>query len=120
MASSSGRIDRENRTVAAMIRLYCRGQHGTGVGLCDQCGSLHEYATLRLDKCPFGDEKSACSKCPVHCYKRAMREEIRRVMRYSGARMLFAHPILAIQHLLDGRKQPASVPRDRERETSDE
>jgi hypothetical protein len=31
-----------------------------------------------------------------------MRETIRIVMRYAGPRMLVYHPILAIQHLLDG------------------
>ena len=69
MASSSGRIDREKRTVAAMTRLTCRGlaKRGTGNTLCEPCRALHEYATLRLPlgKCPFGDEKSACSKCPA-------------------------------------------------------
>jgi hypothetical protein len=36
-----------------------------------------------------------------------MRDDIRAVMRYAGPRMLLHHPILAVQHLIDGwRKHP--------------
>jgi hypothetical protein len=108
-----GRIERERKTVEAMIRLYCRDLHHTRDGLCDQCKALHNYAMLRLDKCPFGQEKTTCAKCPVHCYKPAMREEIRQVMRYAGPRMLYTHPILAIRHMLDGRKEPTPIPSGR-------
>ena len=55
-----------------------------------------------LDRCPFGEEKTTCARCPVHCYKPAMRERVRAVMRYAGPRMLLRHPILALQHQLDG------------------
>jgi hypothetical protein len=34
-----------------------------------------------------------------------MREKIRVVMRYSGPRMMFSHPILAIKHVMDGKKE---------------
>jgi hypothetical protein len=40
----------------------------------------------------------------VHCYRAQQRERIRRVMRYSGPRMLLAHPLLALLHLLDARR----------------
>jgi hypothetical protein len=33
-----------------------------------------------------------------------MRDRIRKVMRFSGPRMLFLHPTLALLHLLDGLK----------------
>jgi hypothetical protein len=33
-----------------------------------------------------------------------MRERIRIVMRYSGPRMLYRHPILSIRHKMDGFK----------------
>ena len=33
-----------------------------------------------------------------------MREEVREVMRHSGPRMLRRHPLLAVAHLLDGRR----------------
>ncbi len=85
--------------VEFMIRLYCRRAEGN-VDLCPQCAELLRYARVRLSKCPFGDGKSTCRKCAVHCYKPAMREFMRKVMRYSGPRMLFFHPVAALKHLL--------------------
>jgi hypothetical protein len=36
-----------------------------------------------------------------------MRERVREVMRYSGPRMLTRHPVLAVAHLVDGRRKRA-------------
>ena len=69
--------------------------------LCPQCQALLDYAHKRLDHCKFGEDKPSCTRCPVHCYKPAMREQIRQVMRYSGPRMLLHDPIMAIRHLWD-------------------
>ena len=49
------------------------------------------------------ENKTFCSNCKVHCYKPDMREQIRRVMRYSGPRMIKTHPILAIRHLIESK-----------------
>lgn len=69
--------------------------------LCPQCQALLDYAHRRLEHCKFGEDKPSCTRCPVHCYKPAMREQIRQVMRYSGPRMLLHDPIMAIRHLWD-------------------
>ena len=66
---------------------------------------LLDYARLRLGKCPYQEGKPTCANCPIHCYRPEMREKIRATMRYAGPRMLLRHPILAILHLLDGRKE---------------
>ena len=92
---------RERRTIATMIGIYCRAQHGTSDALCDECEQLLAYAIGRLDRCPFGAEKPACAYCPVHCYKPAMRRQIKDMMRYAGPRMLYRHPILTILHVWD-------------------
>jgi predicted amidophosphoribosyltransferase len=100
-------MDRERRTVAAMIHLYCQEQHGTSEGLCPDCQALQVYAEQRLAQCPFQEGKTTCARCPIHCYKPEMRERIRAVMRYAGPRMLLRHPLMALWHLLDGlRKKP--------------
>jgi hypothetical protein len=104
MTTNGPRIRREKQTVAAMIDLYCHDQHGANGALCPECGALHDYAMQRLDRCPFGEEKSTCADCTIHCYKPAMRERIRVVMRYAGPRMIWRHPLLAVRHVLDGRK----------------
>ena len=99
--SASKRLTREWRTMAAMVRRYCQDRHGPATGLCPECRGLLEYATLRLDRCRFGAEKPTCANCPVHCYQRDRREQMRAVMRYAGPRMLWQHPILSLRHWLD-------------------
>ena len=94
-----GRIAEEKRTVRLMIGLYCQHHHG-GQELCEECKSLADYCDQRLDHCKFGESKTTCKKCPVHCYKADMRERIREVMRYSGPRMIFHYPMAAIRHLI--------------------
>jgi hypothetical protein len=99
------RMDRERETIDAMIGIYCRGHHDTRRELCEECAALREYAFARLGRCRFGEGKPTCANCPIHCYKPAMREQVRTVMRYAGPRMLTRHPILAIHHLRDGRRK---------------
>ncbi len=98
------RVRRERRTVRFMVAIYCRANHRHDGGLCADCADLQSYAMERLDRCVFKADKPTCKVCPVHCYKRDMREAMRQVMIYSGPRMLLSHPILAVQHLLDERK----------------
>ena len=74
------------------------GSHG-GPGLCGECRELLEYSLARLDHCKFGNAKTKCHKCPVHCYRPDMREKIRTVMRFSGPRMLLYHPLEALRYL---------------------
>jgi hypothetical protein len=105
--SASRRLDREWKTIAAMIQIYCRGQHRQP-GLCPKCRQLLDYAGARLERCRFGAEKPTCANCPVHCYPPIRREQIRTVMRYAGPRMLWRHPLLSLNHRLDSfRKTPA-------------
>jgi len=92
------KIEREKQTVGLMIRLYCRHSEGNGE-LCHSCRNLLDYAHSRLDHCPYGEKKPACKKCPIHCFKPLYREEIRKVMRFAGRRMLFCYPVEAVRHL---------------------
>lgn len=94
------RIEREKRTVAQMIKIYCQGKHHSKQ-LCAECQELLNYAQLRLERCKFGNLKHTCKKCPVHCYKPCMRQKMQGVMRYAGPRMLWHHPIAAIRHMLN-------------------
>ena len=95
------RIAREKQTVAAMIQIFCRSKHTAQAQLCPECQRLLEYAQNQLDCCPFGDLKGTCADCSIHCYPPEWQERIRIVMRYSGPRMLWRHPLLALQHLWD-------------------
>lgn len=101
LEKSSERIDRERRTLEAMIGIYCRERHGAGKEICIDCQNLRAYATKRLDQCPYGKDKPSCARCTVHCYKPVMREKIRKVMQYAGARMTLRHPVLSFLHVMD-------------------
>ena len=104
MSKMPPRLIREFRTVEVMISLYCRIHHRYDE-LCSDCKELASYALERLEKCPFQEEKPTCAKCPVHCYKPTMRKKISQVMRYAGPRMAYRHPVLALFHLIDGRRK---------------
>lgn len=88
-----------------MIAIYCRGNHAAGDNrLCPDCSELLDYATQRLQSCPFGNDKSFCSNCTAHCYRPKYRQQIKAVMRYAGPRLLFIHPIVATRHLIESRQ----------------
>ena len=92
------RITREKKTIEAMVGMYCADHHVPGGGPCGECAGLLDYARVRLDKCPFGEKKTACAKCAVHCYNPSMRARVKEIMRYAGPRMITKHPILALLH----------------------
>ena len=93
------RIKEEQRVVAQMIRLYCKKAEGNK-DLCPACAELLRYATARLEHCPFGDKKTTCRKCPVHCYRPQMKERMCEVMRWAGPRMIWYHPVAAVKHIM--------------------
>jgi hypothetical protein len=83
-----------------MVHIYCAGTHGRADGaLCGPCAALLNYADDRLAKCPFGEEKTTCRDCPIHCYRPAERTAMKDVMRFAGPRMLWRYPLLALRHL---------------------
>ena len=92
-------ISRERSTMNAMIRIYCTSLHQPEK-LCEECTRLMIYAQKRIEKCRFGNEKPTCKDCPVHCYSPKMREKIQEVMRFSGPKMIYKQPVMAILHIL--------------------
>lgn len=100
---------RELRTIETMIGMYCRSHHA-GRAPCAECTELSAYARRRLERCVFGDAKPTCANCTVHCYSADMREKVRVVMRWAGPRMLLRHPVVAILHMIDGRRPAPLLP----------
>ncbi len=82
-----------------MIGIYCRHKEHNKT-LCKNCRELESYAHRRLDCCRYGEKKRACKNCTTHCYAPKQRELIRKVMRFSGPRMIIYSPLEAIRHLL--------------------
>lgn len=94
-------VETQKKTLRLMISVFCNGQKHSEP-ICPSCSAIMEYSEKRLDTCRYGDNKPSCGKCQIHCYMPEMREKIKRVMRYSGPRMLYYHPILALRHLFRG------------------
>ncbi len=103
------RLSREKVTIEKMIRLFCKSNHHDIYSLCHECLSLLHYAHGRIDNCPFSIEKPICNICPIHCFKKDMREKVRKVMLFSGPRMFWKHPILALFHIFDKVKEVPKI-----------
>lgn len=107
----TGKLLYEHQTIAAMVKIHCQAKHQNQniTGLCTDCIELLDYAATRLDRCPYGQSKPTCNKCPVHCYKPVQKQIVKEIMIFSGPRMLLPHPIRAIKHLLAERTPVPSV-----------
>lgn len=92
------KLSTELRTLGGMVRLYCRGRHGSKEP-CAECRELLSYAEARLKACPV-KPKPSCRNCRVHCFSPGMRARIRAVMRYSGPRLALRHPLLTLRYYL--------------------
>lgn len=97
------KIAKEKEIVRLMIFKYCKG-HKHGRSPCANCSELLAYVENKVEKCPFKESKTYCSNCEICCYKPSMRTRIKAVMRYSGPRMFFSHPILTLDHVYQGLK----------------
>lgn len=100
---------RERLTIDVMIDIYCKHHHDDydkqargEEALCAECRELAAYVDKRIEHCPLGEAKTTCKDCPVHCYSKVRREQIRQVMRFSGPRLMFTHPVLTFYHMKDG------------------
>lgn len=101
----------EQSTVGFMIQLYCKGNHKEAWKsrgqvskkdfMCEECRDLAEYAQMRSAKCPYiaKGTKTFCNQCKTPCYKPEYRAKIKKVMRYSGPRMMIYMPALCLRHL---------------------
>ena len=84
-AKRERKIEADLALARRFTEVYCRRhRHNQGTpGLCTGCQELVDYARARLERCPY-DPKPKCKKCPTHCYKPALREQMKQVMRFSG------------------------------------
>jgi len=91
-------IGKEQNIVAFMIKYYCAKNHKKEE-IYKSCNNLIKYAHGKLNVCPFGEKKTSCLKCRIHCYLKSKREEIRIVMSYVGPRMIYLMPIQYVKHI---------------------
>jgi len=92
------------KVLAAFTSVYCRRHHkgerqplaalpgldrnqARRYSCCAECRSLLAYAFERRLRCPL-DPKPTCKHCSVHCYRPGHREQVREIMRFSGAYLM--------------------------------
>ncbi len=111
--------EREKKYIPLFIKKYCHAKHNTkGEALCKECKKLTSYALLRLEMCPFKENKKFCSCCSVHCYKTDMREKMIDVMRWTGPRMIFRHPVYVCKHVIQVIGYKRKIKKERKKETN--
>lgn len=98
------KVEKDKRTLEFMINIYCEKNHKLGLDKCPECQELCSYASNRLDKCKFGEDKTSCKKCTVHCFHPDKREQIKKVMRFSGPRVIFYRPHHYIRYIINPRE----------------
>lgn len=88
----------EKSTIEKIAGIYCSNKHGVTGVLCYDCSKLLADTIHLVNKCPYSP-KPACGACKTNCFSVEHKRKMNQVMKYSGARMLFRHPILTINHL---------------------
>lgn len=106
------RIRREKKTLSAMIDIYCEQFNSRVAEHCAEYKELSAYALNKVDNCPYQENKPVCPKCKIHCYNKEMRDKIKKIMRYSGPKMIFRHPYLAVMHLIDSIKKYPEIKKE--------
>lgn len=95
MAKKRDFFQEEEKIVNIMIDIYAKNFPESR----EACEELKNYAKKKLYKCKFGEKKTTCQNCKVHCYEKKFKEKMKEVMIFSSKKILFQHPILALQHL---------------------
>ncbi len=113
--------EQEKKLIPKMVFIYCKGhKHDRGENkLCPECQELLDYSLFRLDKCPFKKNKKFCSFCKIHCYKPDMKVKIKDVMKYSGPKLLFSHPIFSISHVVQMIKYKKSIKKQEKQQSQE-
>lgn len=103
------KIYKEKEVVDLMIDIYYKKKIKKDISKRAEKEDLKKYCAYRLSLCPFKDKKTFCSNCKIHCYDKVHKELIKEVMRYSGPRMLLYHPIIAIKHVIESKKNKKMI-----------
>ncbi len=115
LTDSAGRKALKDMAVLGrFVALYCRGKHPArakrrfsykgvddstwhGIQLCDECFKLLAHGTAKRLMCPK-EPKPYCKECDIHCYGPGYRERVRRIMRYSGKKMIMRGRLDMLYH----------------------
>ncbi|MGI6466791.1 MAG: nitrous oxide-stimulated promoter family protein [Sphaerochaetaceae bacterium] len=98
-------ILKEQTVLEKMFHLYSNKNRDEK----QMCDELLHYAKNRIANCPYQPNKPFCSACPTHCYTPDKKEQIKKIMRFSGPRMILYHPVIAIRHIFQSKGVKTSL-----------
>ncbi len=107
IVASPEEIQKDAEKLVAFVSLFCGKHHvhrkrepfhfdyermpvlvEDGPELCFECTKLLRHAIVMRVLCPL-DPKPKCRKCPQHCFRPGFKDQMEKVMKYSGPRSLF-------------------------------
>ncbi len=103
---SQEKAEKKIKLVTKMIGMYCKKHHVQEMKgqLCDDCGALLDYTSTRTRKCRNLENGTFCAHCTTPCYAPDKRGKMRQVMKFSGPRLIFYHPVWVMKHILEDRR----------------
>lgn len=87
-------IDYKKQLLDIMFDIYIKDHESEK----DSMESLRLYSHNRLENCQNKDKRNFCSSCSIRCFSKNRREDIKRVMKYSGPRLIFYRPLALLRH----------------------
>jgi len=88
------------KLIGDFTEIWCGGHHhlqrtdfplpggGKPLQLCPDCAVFMKYAVKKRLFCPLEVEKPSCKHCRIHCYAPEQRALVKRIMAWSGRRMI--------------------------------
>jgi hypothetical protein len=95
-----GNFEKKKKVLEAMFDIYIKKNPKEK----DVADDLKKYSLARLEKCPNIEKDIYCKSCKIRCYSKENQEKIKKVMRFSGPRMIIYHPFMAFDHLISNIK----------------
>ena len=99
---SMSNTEKDRRILEAIGRIYCKGNHAgrakDAAGMCPECRGVIEQTLARAEACPHGHEGN-CQDCATPCQRGEAQQRIKAIMRYAAPRMMFRHPLMALDYL---------------------
>lgn len=101
------------KLIGKFVEVYCQGEHALVErnffqlpetlgqrSLCQECTDFMQYAITRRMKCPQEKQKPSCKRCRIHCYNKANLEKVKKIMAYSGKKLILCGRLDYIWHYL--------------------
>ena len=109
-----GKREREKRTVALMIRLYCRKKHGTKKIFVPNAKHFRSMRCSAVINAPLWKPRPFALTAVCIVTSRKCVKKIREVMRFSGPRMILHHPVMAVRHVIESKKEKKRLEKENE------